>query len=73
MIRTATFNAGTHIEDVASGPKSPSFFARLATSIRQSREQAASREIAKFIELNGGQLTDALEREISRRYGRSSF
>ena len=73
MIRAATFNAGTHIEDAPSRVKSPSIFARFFNSIKQSREQAASREIAKFIEMNGGQLTDTIEREISRRYGRSTY
>ena len=73
MIRAATFNAGTHIEDADSGTKSPSILARVFNSIKRSREQAASREIAKFIEMNGGQLTDNIEREISRRYGSSAY
>lgn len=44
-------------------------FGRIASSIQASRERAAAREIKRYIDLNGGVLTDTLEREISRRYG----
>jgi hypothetical protein len=47
----------------------PSFWSRLINSLAASRRASADREIATFIAANGGQLTDHLEREISRRFG----
>lgn len=73
MIRAATFNAGTFDEEGAKRSRTPSLLSRFVASLRASRERAASQEIARYIELNGGELTDALEREISRRYGRGSY
>jgi hypothetical protein len=43
---------------------------RIVTALRESRRRAAEREIERFIQRNGGRLTDELEREISRRFGR---
>ena len=71
MIRAATFNAGTIDEEAQA--RRPTFFGRIASAIRQSRERAASREIERFVEMNGGKLTDSIEREISRRYGSSAY
>ncbi len=38
------------------------------------RYETAQREseVARYIAANGGQLTDEMEREISRRFGRSA-
>lgn len=47
----------------------PSLFKRLADSFVASRRRKAEGEIARFIQANGGALTDNLEREISRRFG----
>lgn len=56
----------------ASGTKSvaPSqgFFARLFASIQDARMRQAEREIARFIDLKGGRLTDDVEREIARTF-----
>ena len=41
------------------------FFQRLARSCQEANDAA----IAEFIESRGGQLTDDLERQISRRFG----
>ena len=43
--------------------------ARIGDALTASRRIQAEREVARFIELNGEQLTDELEREISRRFG----
>jgi hypothetical protein len=42
---------------------------RLGGAIAASRRAEAEREIARFIESQGGRLTDEVEREISRRFG----
>jgi hypothetical protein len=34
-----------------------------------SRQRAAEHEIERFLQRNGGRLTDELEREIGRRFG----
>ena len=43
------------------------FFARLLDAIAASRQRQADREIARFVELNGGRLTDDLEFRIEQR------
>jgi hypothetical protein len=45
-------------------------FQRFVTALRGARRRAAEREVERFIRRNGGRLTDELEREISRRFGR---
>ena len=45
-----------------------SFFARLFASIQDARMRQAEREIARFIDLKGGRLTDDVEREIARTF-----
>jgi hypothetical protein len=46
-----------------------SFLHRLGGAVAASRRAQAEREIARFIESQGGRLTDEIEREISRRFG----
>jgi hypothetical protein len=58
---------------VASGTtkaagSSKSFFARLLDSIQDARMRQAEREIARFIEVKGGRLTDDVERQIERSF-----
>jgi hypothetical protein len=48
----------------------PSLLARLINAVHVSRQRRAESEVAQYIRMNGGQLTDEVEREISRRYGR---
>lgn len=48
-----------------------SFFKRVWDYIRQSRQRAAEREVEQFILRRGGKMTDDLEREISRTFGRT--
>jgi hypothetical protein len=43
---------------------------RFVRALQDSRRRAAEREVERFIHRNGGRLTDELEREISRRFGR---
>ncbi|GGH19815.1 hypothetical protein GCM10007036_22960 [Alsobacter metallidurans] len=37
--------------------------------IKASRRRQAEQVVANYIQLNGGRLTDDLEREISRKFG----
>ena len=41
---------------------------RLVDAMVASRQRQAEREIARFLQANGGRLTDNLEREIERRF-----
>jgi len=42
-------------------------FSALLEAMRESRRRQAEREIAKYLALRGGRMTDSLEREIARR------
>jgi hypothetical protein len=52
------------------GPTRGGMFQRFVRALQDSRRRAAEREVEQFIQRNGGRLTDELEREISRRFGR---
>ena len=47
----------------------PTFWQRFFAAMEQSRRRQAEREIARFIAMRGGTLTDEVEREISRKFG----
>jgi hypothetical protein len=51
-------------------PRRRGIFRRFVRALQDSRRRAAEREVERFIHRNGGRLTDELEREISRRFGR---
>jgi hypothetical protein len=46
-----------------------SLIARAVDALGKANERRAASEVARFIERNGGGLTDDLEREISQRFG----
>ena len=43
-------------------------FARFLASVQEARMRQAEREIARFIEVKGGRLTDDVERQIERNF-----
>jgi hypothetical protein len=45
------------------------FLHRLGGALVAARRAQAEREVARFIDSQGGRLTDEVEREISRRFG----
>ena len=45
-----------------------SLLRRLYDAIIKARQLEADREIARYLELTGGKLTDSIEREIERRF-----
>lgn len=47
--------------------KRPGFFARALAAMKLARQRQAEREIARYLALTGGKLTDETEREIQRR------
>jgi hypothetical protein len=47
--------------------KKPSFWKRLQNAIIQARMRQVEREIAVYLELNGGRFTDQVERRILDR------
>ena len=44
-------------------------FAALAERLTRARQRRVDSEIGRFLQAHGGQLTDDLERQISRRFG----
>jgi hypothetical protein len=56
-------------------PKAPkqSFWRKMMNSFIAARQEAAEREIARYIAIRGGVLTDSLEREIGRRFETQRF
>lgn len=68
-----TFNASINTEFAGTesvAPKSTGVLGRIYAAMIASRQRAAEREIERYIQLNGGTLTDHLERNISRNFGR---
>ena len=51
-----------------SEPARPGWFARALHTFQEARLRQAEREVARFIEARGGRMTDALERQIERRF-----
>jgi hypothetical protein len=45
------------------------FWSRVLARLVEARQRQAQAEVARYVAMNGGVLTDDLEREISRRYG----
>jgi hypothetical protein len=52
----------------ASAPKLSGLWTRLLNAVVEARTRQAERQIAQFIELRGGALTDDVERQIERRF-----
>jgi hypothetical protein len=70
MSKLATLNDGYSSGEAAvKAATKPGLWTRIHNSIVLSRQRAAERDIGRFIELHGGQMTDEMEREISRRFG----
>ena len=52
-----------------AGKRPRSFARRIVDAIAASNQRRAEREVARFIALNGGRLTDGLERQLAERLG----
>ena len=63
----ATVNA-TFAE--APAVKAPSVWTRMLEAFASSRRRQAENAVERYIAINGGRLTDNMEREISRKFGR---
>jgi hypothetical protein len=46
----------------------PGFFTRVLNAMVEARQRHAEREIAQYLTLTGGKLTDDVERTIERRF-----
>ncbi|MGE0566034.1 MAG: hypothetical protein AB7O50_16155 [Pseudolabrys sp.] len=65
----------TFVTDAVSSPaavvahtkRRPGFFTRVLYAMMEARQKQAEREIAQYLALTGGKLTDDAEREIERR------
>ena len=51
----------------------PSLLARIVTAMMEQRQRQADQHIARYIERNGGTITDAVERGIETRILGRSF
>lgn len=60
------------IADVLSTPTAKterkSVWRNMLEALMESRRKAAEREIARYIALNGGMLTDAIDRDIETKF-----
>ena len=54
----------------ATAGSAPSIWTRLIKSFAASRQRRADSAVERYIAINGGRLTDNLERDISRKFGR---
>ena len=67
MAISATFS---HVEKLSaraeSGAAKRGFFSRVLAFIVEAREREAERKIAQLAQMNGGMMTDQLERDIDR-------
>jgi hypothetical protein len=52
----------------AQAPSHRSLFARVLDAISDSNRRKADREVARYIERNGGKLTDEIERAVERSF-----
>ena len=61
----------TAVVSHASAPSGSisSFFKAVANRLSTAHQHRVDAEIGEFIQAHGGQLTDDLERQISRRFG----
>ena len=66
------FTIPAKLQDARQGVRGRGLWGRFLEAIEESRMQAAEREIARYIQLNGGHMTDGMEREIEKRLGRSA-
>ena len=67
MAHPLTING--HADTLSAGERAPSLFERISRAIWAAHNRRAEKAVAEFIARNGGELTDDLERQISRRYG----
>jgi hypothetical protein len=49
-------------------PAKPSLVRRLYAAVIESRRRSAEREIARYLAQSGMKFTDAVEREVERRF-----
>jgi dephospho-CoA kinase len=52
-----------------TGKRPRSFARRIIDAIAASNQRRAEREVAHYIALNGGRLTDGIERQVAERLG----
>ncbi len=54
----------------APAVKGPSVWTRMLEAFASSRRRQAESAVERYIAMNGGRLTDNMERDISRKFGR---
>jgi hypothetical protein len=70
MATTFTDEMGALTRSPDNASSRPSLLSRFVSAITESRRRTAEREIERYIMLNGGVLTDRVERDLSRNFGK---
>lgn len=68
MLTATTRDDSLSVPASRSDTQRPGFFSHLIASYQQARLRAAERDVARFIDMKGGRMTDSLEREIERNF-----
>jgi hypothetical protein len=68
-LRHGGLSTGTLVSRLAeTRPSAGGLLARLRGALARARRARKDRAIDAYVELNGGKITDALEREIEQRF-----
>jgi hypothetical protein len=71
-IFTTDLTSAGHAETFDTTTSRPGIFKRFFNAMIEARHRAADREIERYIMMHGGQLTDSIERDLSRTFGGSA-
>jgi hypothetical protein len=70
VAKTAPFESRFLDAPIPRRERRPSLFARIWRALEESGQRRAEAQVARMIQLRGGQLTDSLERDIERVFRR---
>lgn len=63
-----SFNISSDAHSAPSKPHTRNRFLRIVDAIGEANRRKAEREIARFVTLHGGRITDSVERSIGERF-----
>lgn len=70
MAHNITMNAGSAVaERETSATENLSLLDRISQVFYTNRQRRTERAVERYIQSHGGEMTDNMEREISRRFG----
>ena len=71
MASSATFTSpriSSEAPPVSTARQRTGFFARLMNGLAALRQRQIEQQIGRMVELQGGKITDSVERQIERRF-----